>query len=95
MCTVDQSIFRQYGIDNSHFVLMRTTCCERGAVEDDELNNLFFVPSDLSVKVSLLYSPAESPPPACPLCGAYEWDLAEIRSQSEVPEEWRWVCSAE
>lgn len=95
MCAADQSRFRDYGCDNSHFMFVRTTCCGGCAVEDDELDNLFFVAFDLSARISLLYDPRSSVAPPCPMCGSEVWELTEIRTLSDVSDEWRWAFVSE
>ena len=72
-----------------------TTCCGSFAVEDDELSDLYTVPTDLRTSVTLLYDPRSQAPPRCPFCGAVEWDMVEVVDMSDVPEPWRWAveCS--
>src|SRR5690348_10324259 len=80
------------GCSNSDYRLHRTTCCGGFCVEDDELSDLYLDPADLSRRVSLLRERSDTSPFLCPLCGAAEWDLAEVRELADVPEEWRWAC---
>ncbi|MCA9236287.1 MAG: hypothetical protein KDA44_12510 [Planctomycetales bacterium] len=80
------------GCSNSDYRLQRTTCCRSFAVEDDELSDLYVDPNDLSKFVTLLYDPRSEEPPACPFCGASEWDMVEILDDSDIPQEWRWAA---
>src|SRR4051812_1818084 len=80
-----------HGCTNSDYRLQRTTCCGAYAAEDDELQDLYIDPNDLSKSATLLYDPRSEKPPACPFCGANEWDMIEITSAAEVPEAWGWA----
>ena len=79
------------GCSNSAYRVATLTCCDRQVVEDDELSDLYFDPTDLSRKVSLLGT-RDEPPRACPLCRATDWDLVPIDDVADVADEWRWAC---
>jgi hypothetical protein len=92
MYLIDKSIFEsrsKLGCSNSDYRLCRTLCCNRCGVEDDELLDFYFDPSDLSRQVSVYYEE-----PACPFCGAKPWDYVEITDPAEVPAEWHWAVKA-
>ena len=76
-----------FGCSNSDYHLHRTTCCGGYVVEDDELLDLYFDPTDLSRRIDLW-----EPPKPCPLCGAVEWDFTEVEELADVPESWGWAC---
>src|SRR5688572_757209 len=81
-----------HGCSNSDYRLHRTTCCGGCCVEDNELSDLYLDAADLSQRVSLLREPSDASPSPCPLCGVFEWDLAEVQGLADVPDEWRWAC---
>ena len=74
------------GCSNSDYQLCRTECCGRYGVEDDELLDFYFDPTDLSRHVFL-----EKGTP-CPFCGAQAWGRIEIDDFAEMPAEWRWAA---
>jgi hypothetical protein len=77
---------------NADYVLMRTSCCGQYCVEEDELSDLYFAQNDLLKRVTLLRAGDDTSMFACPMCGAAEWDLAEVAELADVPDEWRWAC---
>ncbi len=79
------------GCPESYFLLMRTTCCDKQCVEDDELCELYIDPADLSHPISLLHGKDE-PGISCPFCSAEDWDLDEITELNRVSPEWRWAA---
>jgi hypothetical protein len=80
------------GCSNSDYKLHQSTCCGGYFIEDDELSDLYFDPTDISRRVSLLREPTDPRPFPCPLCGAVEWNLVEVQDLDEVPDQWRWAC---
>jgi hypothetical protein len=80
------------GCSNSDYHLHRTTCCGGYCIEDHELSDLYIASNDLAKRVSLLRERSDTSLFPCPLCGAVEWDLSEVRELADVPEEWRWAC---
>lgn len=80
------------GCSNSDYRLCQATCCGRYCVEDEELGDLYLDPADLGRTVSLLGAQGDLPPP-CPMCGAPEWDLTEVRELPDVPASWTWACT--
>ena len=80
-----------HGCSNSDYRLQRTTCCGSFAVEDTELQDLYIDPNDLDKSVMLMYDPRSEKPPVCPFCGTNQWDMVEVTSAADVPEEWRWA----
>jgi hypothetical protein len=90
MGAVDKCRFEKkggHGCSNSFYLLDRTTCCGRFRVEDGELHDLYFDPTDLDRRIILRDSPQ-----LCPFCRASEWDLIEVDDLNEVPVEWQWAC---
>jgi hypothetical protein len=80
-----------HGCSNSDYDLLRTMCCGSYAVEDNELQDLYIDPADLTRWITLLYDPRAEAPPRCPFCGAVTWDTNEVTNLAEVPEAWRWA----
>jgi hypothetical protein len=39
----------------------------------------------------LTYNPRSEKPPVCPFCRASQWDMVEVTSAADVPEEWQWA----
>ena len=78
------------GCSNSDYLLLSTTCCGGHCAEDVELHTLYPDPSDLTRRIEVWDSQ-----PACPHCGAYEWDFIEVKALADVPESWRWACRPE
>jgi len=76
---------------NSDYHLVRATCCGACAVLDAHLLHLYTNPDDIGEPIRLK---GKSVPPVlqCPLCGAREWDLAEVHELDVVPRSWRWAC---
>jgi hypothetical protein len=94
MFSLEQHVFEKAGASgcsNSTYRVVTLTCCNRQVVEDDELSDLYFDPTALSRKVSLLRT-RDAPPLACPLCGATRWDLVPVEDVADVSGEWRWAC---
>lgn len=89
---IDKTVFEargEYGCSNSDYNLVRTTCCGKFAVEDDELLQLYCDPEDLSKVVQLFDVQS------CPLCQSSEWELKEVESQTDMPKEWAWAKAKE
>jgi hypothetical protein len=96
MGVIDKYLFEQRshgGCGDSDYLLQRTSCCGGHSVEDIELSDLYFDAADLTKRVSLLRKQSDTEAFRCPLCGAVEWDLAEVRDLADVPEEWLWACN--
>ena len=87
---INKSIFEarsKSGCSNSDYNLVRTTCCGKFAVEDDELLDLYYDSENLS-KIVKLYEDSN-----CPFCNSNEWDYVEIEDASLVPNHWKWaIC---
>jgi hypothetical protein len=95
MLYLDQHVFEKAGASgcsNSAYRVVTLTCCDRQVVEDDELSDLYFDPTDLSRKVSLLGT-RDAPPIACPLCRATDWEMLPVEEIADVSGRWRWACS--
>jgi hypothetical protein len=89
MSLIDKHTFERRsrsGCSNSDYQLCRTDCCGRFGVEDDELLDFYFDPSDLSQHVFM-----ERGTP-CPFCSAKNWGFEEIDDFAEMPAEWRWAA---
>jgi len=96
MGTVDKYVFEKRGASgcsNSDYHIAVLTCCGRQVVEDHELSDLYFDPTDPSRKVSLL-GPPDAPADPCPLCRATDWDFVPVDRIEDVAAEWRWACSS-
>lgn len=90
MRVIDKDKFENrggYGCSNSDYGLLRATCCGRFGVEDCELHDFYFDPTDLTKRIRLWENDA------CPYCSAAEWDLKAIDASDNVPDEWKWACS--
>ncbi len=74
------------GCSNSDYHLVRTTCCNAFAVEDDELLDLYVDPQDLSRVVDLAKEER------CPFCGAEHWNIEPVEDFALMPAEWRWAA---
>ncbi|MCM0082215.1 hypothetical protein L4X63_11500 [Geomonas sp. Red32] len=88
MGTIDKHIFEQAGArgcSNSDYNLAITTCCKSYIVEDDELNDVYFDPKDVS-KVLDLTSLEK-----CPICSKDDWDynIFDEWPRDETP--WSWA----
>lgn len=97
MFFLDKRLFEKRGASgcsDSGYRVLRSTCCNRQAVEDDELSDLYFDSTNLSRKVGLLGAKGETLP-RCPLCGATRWDLIPIDGVAELAEEWCWASPRE
>ena len=91
MGLIDKTCFERRGrkgCSDSHYLLHRTTCCGAYCVEDSELHDLYIDADNLENTIQLYY---DSP---CPLCGAADWELAEIIEPSVVPQKWAWAMQA-
>ncbi len=76
------------GCSNSDYAFVVTKCCGRVAIEDGELQTLFWDPLDLSHKLALYDA---SP---CPLCGTSTWDFEAAPADIVLPEAWRWAAGS-
>ena len=74
------------GCSNSDYQLCRTECCGRFGVEDDELLDFYFDPTDFSRRVFLEKGVR------CPFCGAQGLRHVEVEDFAEMPAEWRWAA---
>lgn len=93
MFTLDHQALKKAGasgFSNSSYRAVTLTCCDRQAVEDVELSDLYFDATDVTRKISLLRAPDEAPQ-ACPLCGATDWDLVPLDDVAELSQEWQWA----
>src|SRR4051794_14865342 len=84
MVTLESKVLEKRGArgcSNSDYRVALLTCCDRQVVEDQELSDLYFDPTDLSRKVSLLGPPGAAPEP-CPLCRARDWDFVLVDNLS-------------
>ncbi len=93
MPTIAKHVFDKRGASgcsNSDYHVGVLTCCGRQVVEDDELADMYFDPTDLSRKLSLLRS-HDAPAMPCPLCRAIDWDFVPVDDIQDVSEEWRWA----
>jgi hypothetical protein len=93
MSVIDDYKFRKggaVGCSQSYFLLKQTTCCGKQCVQDDELWELYWDPSDLSGPKSLLHRENE-PGLSCPFCLAKDWNLREITDLNGVSSDWRWA----
>ena len=94
MFTIDKHVFEKagaIGCSDSSYRVVIVKCCGRQVVEDEELSELYFDPTDLSRKLSLLGAHGENQL-RCPLCRATDWSLAPVDDVVDVSEEWRWTC---
>lgn len=82
------------GCSDSDYCVQRATCCGTHFVEDVELSELYFDPTDLTRRVSLWRASSDARSLPCPSCGASEWDMEEVEELAAVPEPWRWACPA-
>jgi hypothetical protein len=95
MGTVDKVVFERRGgrgCSNSDYHVRQTSCCNAWCVEDSELGDLYIDGANLSAVISLLGMPSEKAP-ACPLCGAQDWDLRAVEDIKHAPDTWRWALS--
>ena len=74
------------GCSNSDYQLCQTECCGRFGVEDDELLDFYFDPTDLTRHIFIGHDVS------CPFCGKQGWDFIEIDDFAEMPAEWRWAA---
>lgn len=87
---IDKAAFEArggFGCSSSAYALVRTTCCGRFAVEDEELLDLYFDPDDLTKTVKLYEDGA------CPFCGSDDWDLEGIDAPAAAPGDWQWAVA--
>ena len=84
---LDHYVFRAKGaLDaNSHYVLMASNCCSRQCVVDEEIDRLYFDPSNLGRYIDLAYDSQ------CPYCSK-ELLLVAIEELSAVSGEWKWAA---
>ncbi|QDU28448.1 hypothetical protein ETAA8_35480 [Anatilimnocola aggregata] len=79
------------GCSNSHYVLCQTTCCDAYCLQDEELSNLYFDPTDPPRKISLLGVDQQAID--CPRCMAKEWDYTIVDQLAEIPKAWGWAAA--
>jgi len=60
------------GLDNSSYHIAITTWCRSYLVEDDELNDVYFDPEDLSKAIDIVSRDI------CPIYGSNEWDYTQL-----------------
>jgi hypothetical protein len=90
MGVIDKSKFESRcsaGCSNSDYHLHRTTCCRGFCVEDDELLQLYFDPTDSTKWIWLVEGCI------CPICGSQNWSLVEVERTEDVPKEWKWATN--
>ncbi len=88
MSTIDNIVFEKAGArgcSNSGYNLVETTCCHSYMVEDDELNDVYFDPSNLGNVIEATYSGS------CPICGANDWDYIQLNEWPREPTNWQWA----
>ncbi|CAA0104246.1 Uncharacterised protein [BD1-7 clade bacterium] len=73
------------GCSSSHYTFMKTNCCARVGVEDLELSEFYFDPSDLTKSVNLFEELT------CPFCQSGSWELAPLNSYEVPGTEWNLV----
>ena len=89
MALIDKYIFEARsgaGCSNSDYHLCRMECCGGFGVEDIELLDFYFDPTDLRRRIFL---GQEGP---CPICGKQDWDFVKVDDFAEMPPEWRWAA---
>jgi hypothetical protein len=89
MSLIDKHTFEaasHSGCSNSDYQLCRTDCCGRFGIEDDELLDFYFDPTDFSRHIFLERGAV------CPFCGVKDFQLQEIDDFAEMPAEWRWAA---
>jgi len=77
------------GCSNSDYELYRTECCRRFGVQDDELLQFYFDPTDLTATLFVERGTR------CPFCGARDWSLELIEDLTLIPPEWSWAAPKE
>ena len=90
MITLDKFAFEKrggFGCSNSDYEVQTTSCCHRHVVRDDELDDIYFDPDNLTKAIRLW----EQDKSRCPLCGAREWRIEELDDKAQVPAEWAWA----
>jgi len=88
MTLIDKSIFESRtnsGCSNSDYRLCRTACCGSFGVQDDELLDFYFDPTDLTRRIFI------GKETLCPFCDKRDWDFIEVDDFREIPREWRWA----
>lgn len=73
------------GCSNSDYSFVRTLCCARICVEDNELHELFFDPEDPEKRLTLWTSGL-----SCPLCGKADWEISGTLGELDGTEKEIW-----
>ena len=86
--TLDKKRFETWskiGCSNSEYSFVRTLCCSKICVEDNELHELFYDSSDSTKKMNLWTSSL-----SCPICGESKWEVSDISEPLNTPEQNSW-----
>jgi len=90
MIRLDKSVFEKrggFGCSNSDYELQAMTCCRKLVVWDDELDDIYLDPHDLT-KAMHVWEQDSRP---CPFCGATNWNIEELEPSADFPIEWDWA----
>jgi hypothetical protein len=87
---VNKHTFEQRGAKgsvDSYYILSRTSCCGNVGVQDIELHEFYYDPTNLKKVVNAYYSLD------CPFCYKYRWELSEVSNVTDLPMPWAWAVS--
>lgn len=88
MATIDNILFEKAGAEDcsdSDCNLAITNCCRTYLVKDEELDNLFFDPKDLSKVLRI------NEQERCPNCQAEEWNYSVFPEWPRERTPWIWA----
>ena len=92
MGTLDNALLERWGArgcSNSHYELVRSSCCGAFFVEDRELCVLYWNSNSPSARLNTFELER------CPACSTAQWDYETLPNQPVLSTPWAWAYRSE